>query len=93
MPHINPLPLRPLPTDGPQLTTVEILYQTPGRPHLIQSFLWQDYDVAPEYPRLTRFLYFWSQQFDVTVHSVHMTEPEQLGSARAHYVGYSLVVH
>ncbi|HVI52889.1 MAG TPA: hypothetical protein VM661_16900 [Candidatus Sulfotelmatobacter sp.] len=93
MPHTSALPLRYMPTDGLQLTTVEILYQTPGRPHLIQSFLWQDYDIAPEYPHLTRFLHFWAQRFDVTVHSVHMTEPEELGSAMGHYVGYSLVVH
>ena len=93
MPYTSSIPHSPLPGDGLRLTSVEILYQTPGRPHLIQSFLWQDYDVAPDYPRLTRFLHFWAGRFDVTVHSVQMVEPEEMGSAEAHYVGYSLVVH
>lgn len=79
--------------DSYHLTTAEILYQTPGRPHLIQSFLWQDYDVAPDYPELTRFLHFWSRRFDITLHSVSFANQEKLTSSEAHYVGYSLEVH
>ena len=76
-----------------RLTTAEILYQTPGRPHLIQSFVWQDYDVAPEFPELTRFLKFWSCQFDVTLHSVSYASQDKPSPSKAHYVGYSLEVH
>lgn len=76
-----------------KLTTAEILYQTPGRPHVIQSFLWQDYDAAPNYPELTRFLHFWSQRFDVTLHSVNFANRDELNRPEGHYVGYSLSVH
>ena len=76
-----------------KLITAEILYQTPGRPHVIQSFLWQDYDVGPSYPQLTRFLRFWSTRFDVTLHSVNFADRDELKRPEMHYVGYSLSVH
>jgi uncharacterized protein Usg len=93
MPMTTAMPHSKMLSDGPQMTSVEILYQTPGRPHLIQSFLWQDYDVAPEFPRLKRFLRFWAERFGVTVHSIHLIEQEETSPAEAHYMGYSLVVH
>lgn len=93
MPHLSALSSRLSPGHGPQLTSVEILYQTPGRPHLIQSFLWQDYDVAPEFPRLRRFLRFWAARFEVTVHSIHLVAQEEPSPEDSHYMGYSLVVH
>ncbi len=79
--------------DKRRLTTAEILYQTPGRPHLIQSFVWQDYDSAPDYPELTRFLHFWSCQFDVTLHSVSFASQDKPMPPEANYVGYSYGVH
>jgi uncharacterized protein Usg len=43
-----------------RLTTAEILYHLPDHPALLQSFIWQNYDIAPRYPELHRFLDFWS---------------------------------
>ena len=31
-----------------RLTTAEILYHMPDHPSLLQSYLWQEYDLAPE---------------------------------------------
>ncbi len=42
-----------------RLTTAEILYHMPDHPHLLQSYLWQEYDLAPNFPALRRFLDFW----------------------------------
>ena len=39
-----------------RLTTAEIHYHLPDHPSLLQSYTWQDYDLAPEYPALCRFL-------------------------------------
>jgi uncharacterized protein Usg len=91
-PQINPYSIPSLP-EGPELTSVEILYQTEGRPHLIQSFFWQDYDMAPDYPRLKKFLRFWADHFGVTVHSIHLIDQGESTPSEAHYMGYSLVVH
>ena len=38
---------------GFSLTTAEILYRLPDHPQLLQSYLWQDYDLAPQFPKLT----------------------------------------
>jgi hypothetical protein len=36
---------------GYSLTTAEILYRMPDHPTLIQSFVWQDYDLHPRFPK------------------------------------------
>ena len=44
---------------GYGLTTAEFLYHMPDHPHLLQTFIWQQYDLAPKFPvllRLHRFL-------------------------------------
>ena len=45
-----------------RLTTAEILYHFPDHPDLLQTYVWQDYDLAPEFPTLRRFLDFWRTQ-------------------------------
>ena len=44
---------------GYRLTTAEILYHLPDHPHLLQSFVWQQLDLAPDFPGLRKFLDFW----------------------------------
>jgi uncharacterized protein Usg len=53
-----------------RLTTAEILYHMPDYPDLLQSFIWQHLDVAPEYPRLRTFLDYWRDNLDGRLHSV-----------------------
>ncbi len=55
-----------------RLTTAEILYHLPDHPGLLQSYLWQDYDLAPRYPVLHRFLGFWGRNLDGKLHSVQV---------------------
>ena len=50
--------------EGFALTTAEILYRLPDHPKLLQSYLWQDYDLVPRFPKLTDFLGFWSTNLD-----------------------------
>ena len=47
-----------------RLTTAEILYHLPDAPHLLQSFVWQEYDIAPRFPELHKFLDFWTHELD-----------------------------
>ena len=56
--------------DGQGLTTAEILYRLPDAQTLLQSYTWQDYDLAPRFPRLRAFLDFWQEQLDGPLHSV-----------------------
>ncbi len=61
---------------GFRLTTAEILYHMPDHPALLQSFVWQQMDRAPRYPRLSKFLEFWHANLDGAVHSVTVAEAE-----------------
>jgi uncharacterized protein Usg len=55
-----------------RLTTAHILYHMPDHPGLLQSFIWQDYDLAPKFPTLRRFLDFWSHNLDGRLHSIQV---------------------
>jgi uncharacterized protein Usg len=68
---------------GFSLTTAEILYRLPDHPALLQSYVWQDYDLAPRFPKLKAFLDFWSATLDgklfkVTVASSRLIKPAEL---------------
>lgn len=55
---------------GYGLTTAEILYRRPDHPWLLQSYIWQNYDLCPDFPELNRFLVFWRNSLDGPLHSV-----------------------
>ena len=52
------------------LTTANILYRLPDHPALLQTYVWQAYDLAPRFPALRKFLDFWQQKLDGPLHSV-----------------------
>ena len=58
--------------DGYRLTTAEILYHMPDTPSMLQSFIWQELDLAPKFPVLTKFLDFWQTNLDGPLHSVRV---------------------
>lgn len=57
---------------GYGLTTAEILYRRPDHQWLLQTFVWQDYDMFPKFPELQRFLEFWAQKLEGPLHSVRV---------------------
>ena len=58
--------------DGYRLTVAEIFYRLPDHPSLLQTFIWQDYDLVPKYPVLHGFLTFWRENLDGELHSVRV---------------------
>ena len=56
--------------NGERLTTAEVLYYLPDHPILLQRFLWQTLDLAPDYPRIHKFLEFWRLEIEAVIHSV-----------------------
>ena len=63
--------------DDYRLTTVEIFFHSFDNPDDLQSLVWQDYDLAPDYPELRRFLTYWSRHIDGVVHSVRVAGAEK----------------
>jgi uncharacterized protein Usg len=57
---------------GYRLTTAEILYRLPDHPVMLQSFIWQEFDLAPRFPVLNKFLHFWQTSLDGQLHSVRV---------------------
>jgi uncharacterized protein Usg len=55
---------------GYGLTTAEIIYRLPDHPSLLQSYIWQHYDLAPDFPEMMNFLAFWRTKLDGALHSV-----------------------
>ncbi|MSP02398.1 MAG: Usg family protein [Acetobacteraceae bacterium] len=55
-----------------RLTTVEILYHLPDHPALLQTYVWQAMDIAPEYPDPRKFLAFWRTELEGKLHSVRV---------------------
>lgn len=47
-----------------RLTTAEIIYRLPDHPALLQSYIWQELDLAPRFPVLHRFLHFWEAKLE-----------------------------
>jgi uncharacterized protein Usg len=69
-----------------RLTTAEIIYHLPDHPDLLQSYIWQKLDVAPDYPELRRFLEFWSRNIEGKLHSVRVGQARDPGRSRFRHV-------
>ena len=79
--------------EGYSLTTAEIYYRMPDALDLLQTFIWQEYDVAPRFPKLKRFLDFWTRELDGPIHSVRLAHARLIRPTEFRYVGNELVLH
>jgi uncharacterized protein Usg len=79
--------------NGYSLTTAEILYRMPDHPALIQSFVWQDYDLHPRFPRLQRFLEFWSKNLDGKLYRVRVAHRRLIHPSEFRWVGAEISLH
>jgi uncharacterized protein Usg len=78
---------------GYRLTTAEILYHLPDHPKLLQSFIWQEFDMAPKFPALNKFLHFWETQIDGKLHSVRVASRGLISPAELKLVSKELTLH
>jgi len=78
---------------GQGLTTAEILYRMPDFQRVLQSFVWQEYDTAPDFPKLYEFLDFWERELDGPLHSVRYTHRKLISPGEWHKVDGEIVLH
>lgn len=57
-------------TDGYGLTTAQIVYHIPDNHSLLQEFIWQQFDLFPDFPALCKFLRFWENEIEGPLHSI-----------------------
>jgi uncharacterized protein Usg len=78
---------------GYRLTTAEITYRRPDHLHLLQDYIWQDMDVAPDFPVLRRFLEFWENNLDGPLHSVRVASVALVKPAEFRLIEGQLRLH
>lgn len=79
--------------EGWRITTAEIIYHMPDHPAILQSFVWQKLDVPPEFPKLRKFLDFWTENLDGPLHSVRVAHAEIIAPGKFRNVARSLEIH
>jgi uncharacterized protein Usg len=72
---------------GYGLTTANILYRLPDHPHLLQEFIWQEYDLFPHFPALQRFVTFWKKEIEGALHSIRVAHNRLITPAEIRALG------
>ena len=78
---------------GYGLTTAKILYGMPDHPRVLQTFVWQQYDLAPRFPVLKQFLEFWRRELEGPLHSVEVAHAGLIRPAEFRAVNGELSLH
>lgn len=78
---------------GYGLTTAEVFYRLPDYRNVLNSFVWQDYDLAPDYPRLFEFIAFWQEEIEGPLHSVRFTHRKLISPGQWRNVVQELTYH
>lgn len=78
---------------GFSLTTAEILYRMPDHPALLQSYIWQEYDLAPRFPKLKAFLDFWTAKLDGPLFKVTVAHSKLIRPAELRLIGAEFRLH
>lgn len=78
---------------GYGLTTAKILYHRPDHPWLLQTYVWQEYDLCPKFPVLQKFLGFWAKSLDGVLHSVVVAHSGLIKPAEIRALGAEFKLH
>ena len=76
-----------------RLTTAEILYRLPDHPVILQSYIWQSMDIAPDYPELKKFLNFWERELEGKLHSVRVATNKLARDGRVRHADTLRTLH
>jgi len=78
---------------GYGLTTAQILYRMPDHRSLLQTYVWQNYDLFPKFPELKRFLAFWVEKLEGPLHSVVVAHSRLIKPAELKAIGGEFKLH
>jgi len=78
---------------GYGLTTAQILYHRPDHRWLLQTYVWQAYDLFPQFPELQRFLAFWQEKLEGPLHSVTVAHSKLIKPAELKAIGSEFRLH
>lgn len=79
--------------NGYSLATAEITYHMPDARSLLQTFVWQSYDIAPQFPELRKFLDFWDREIEGPLHSVRVAHAALIRPAEFRFTDREYTLH
>lgn len=89
--------MRPTQTElmlkGWGLTTAELYDRLPDYRSVLNSYVWQNYDLAPDYPTLFKFIEFWQAKLDGPLHSVRFTHRKLIAPGEWRHVTGEFRLH
>ncbi|MEO0677823.1 MAG: aspartate-semialdehyde dehydrogenase [Pseudomonadota bacterium] len=71
---------------GYGLTTAEFFYGLPDHPAVLNTFIWQGYDLAPDHRRLFAFISFWQEEIEGPLNSVRFIHRKKLAPGEWRHV-------
>ena len=78
---------------GYGLTTAQLFYRMPDYKNVLNTFVWQEYDLAPDHPKLFEFIEFWQDTIEGPLHSVQYTHRKMLSSGEWQQIVGEFAVH
>ena len=78
---------------GWSLTTAEIMYRMPDFRDILQTYIWQDYDLAPKFPKLIKFLDFCSHNLEGPLAEVRVAHAGIIGPVSLRHVDHEWRLH
>lgn len=78
---------------GYALTTAEILYRLPDYPTLLQTYIWQEYDLHPRFPKLQEFLAFWESNLDGKLYRVSVAHTKLVRPVELRVHDHTFALH
>jgi uncharacterized protein Usg len=65
----------------------------PDHPSLLQLFVWQEYDLAPDFPELKGFLDYWGRELDGALQSVRVVHHSLIKPSEWRAVDGIIAIH
>ncbi|MBY0538070.1 usg protein [Patescibacteria group bacterium] len=78
---------------GYGLTLAKLYYRLPDYRSVLSEFIWQQYDIAPDYPKLFGFIEFWQREIDGPLHSVEFTHRKLIRPGEWRNVTGEFIIH
>ncbi len=78
---------------GYGLTTAHILYRMPDYQNVLQTYVWQEYDLCPNFPLLNRFLGFWLKTLEGPLYSVTVAHSRLIKPAEIRAINGEFRLH
>ena len=78
---------------GYGLTTAQLFYRMPDYKNVLNTFVWQEYDLAPDHPKLFEFIEFWQDTIEGPLNSVQYTHRKLLSSGEWRQIVGEFTLH